>query len=83
LIVSKENGELNAENTKYNVCLHLMNRMHDKITTLRPESFERAAKFEYFGSTLTNQTSSHEGTDEQIGIGECLLLFGPESFICQ
>ena len=63
--------------TKYSVCFHLMNRIQGKITTQRPESFERVVKFEYFGTTLTNQNPSHEGTDEQIELRECLLLFGP------
>jgi len=43
-------------------------------------SIESVEDFKYLGTTLTNTNSIQE---EQIEVGECLLLFSAESFIFQ
>jgi hypothetical protein len=47
--------------------------------------FERAEKFKYLGTTLTNnpnESKFYSGRNyEQIDVRECLLLFRAESFV--
>ena len=48
-------------------------------------TIERVEEFKYLGTTLTNKNSIQEEikSREQIEVGECLLLFGAESFLFQ
>ena len=46
-------------------------------------SIERVEEFKYLGTLLTNKNSIQEEIKSRLKLGECLLLFGAESFIFQ
>jgi hypothetical protein len=44
-------------------------------------SIERVEEFKCLGKMLTNKNSIHEEIKTRLKVGECLLLFGAESFL--
>ena len=81
VVAAKEIGlEVNADKTKYIVMSRDQNAGRSHNMKIDNSSIERVEEFKYLGTTLTNQNSVQE---EQIEVGECLLLLGAESFIFQ
>jgi hypothetical protein len=62
--------DINAEKTKYVIMSCHLNSGQNQNIRIANELFEKVAKFEYLGMTLTNQN--------EIKFGECLLLFSPK-----
>jgi hypothetical protein len=78
LHAGKEVGlEVNSENTEYTLMSRKKAGQKHGIKIVN-RSFEGVAKFRYLRTTLTDQNCMQE---EQTKFGECLLAFGPESFV--
>jgi sorting nexin-29 len=61
--------EINAEKTKYMITsLHLNSGQIQNIRIVN-ESFEKVAKFKYFGTTLTNQNDVHDEIKCKLNLG--------------
>ena len=81
LVPSKEAGqEVSAVQVKYMLMFREQNSGQNHKIEIGNKSFEKLAKFKYFGTTITNRNCRH---GEHIKLWECLLPFSPESFIFQ
>ena len=79
---AKEIGlEVNADKTKYMVVSRDQRAERNHSVKIDSNSFDGVEEFKYLGTTLTNQNCIQVGSQEQIEVGECLLLFGAEAFV--
>ena len=70
LIASKKKGlEVNAEKTKYMVMSRDQNAEQNGNIQIANKSFETVEQFKYFGKTLKNQNSIHEGIKSRLKSG--------------
>ena len=83
VIATKEIGlEVNADKTKYMIMSRDQNAGRSYSMKSDNSSIERVEEFKYLGTTLTKKILFRNKL-RQIEVGECLLLFGAESFIFQ
>jgi hypothetical protein len=61
--------EINAEKTKCMIMSRHPNSGQKQNIRIADESFEKAAKFKYFGTTLTNQNDIHDEIKSKLNSG--------------
>ena len=84
LDISKEVGiEVNGEKTNYMFMSHEQNARQNHNIKIGNKSYERVEQFKYFATTIKNQNFIYKEIKEQFELGECLLPFIPQSFVCQ
>jgi hypothetical protein len=70
LVASRDIGlEINAEKTKYMIMSRHLNSGQNQTIRIANESFEKVAKFKYFGMTLTNQNDIHDEIKIRLNLG--------------
>ena len=58
-------------------------RTYQPVIQICKSSFEKVEDFKYLGTTITNQNPIQEEIKSRLTSGECVLLFGAESFVFQ
>jgi hypothetical protein len=61
--------EINAENTKYMIISRYPNSGQNQNIRIANESFEKVAKFKYWGRTLTDQNDIHDEIKSRLNLG--------------
>jgi hypothetical protein len=61
--------EINAEKAKHMIMSYRPNSGQNQNTKIANESFEKVAKFKYFGMTLTNQNDIHNEIKNRLNLG--------------
>jgi hypothetical protein len=61
--------EINAENTKYMIMSRHPNSGQNQNIRIANGSFEKVAKFKYWGTTLTNQNDIHDEIKSRLNSG--------------
>ena len=79
---AKEIGlEVNADKTKYKVVSRDQRAGRNHSVKIDSNPIEGVEEFQYFGTTLTNESCIQVEVKSSLKFGECLLLFGAEAFV--